>query len=122
MESTSDSEWGDSNVELEPKLDVVFLQAHVTAWLEDLDKAALDPLPTDVNDTNPFIPGCMGGKTANDVLMVKTLRCIFIISSISACTLSLFFLHHGFRQSLRSLSSIQQNRFPTHTFICDRLR
>jgi hypothetical protein len=73
MESTSELEleYGDSNDEVEPKLDVVSLQARVTAWLEDLDKDALDPLPADVNDISPFIPGCMGGMTANDVLMVK---------------------------------------------------
>ena len=73
MQTTPESECGsDSNIELESKLDVVSLWARVAAWLEDLDKEALDPLPPDmVNDTNPFMPGYMGGMTANDVLMVK---------------------------------------------------
>jgi len=42
----------DSN---EPNLDVASLQARVAAWLEDLDKEALDPLPADKNDTKPFM-------------------------------------------------------------------
>ena len=73
MESTPESECGGSNKELERNLDVVSLQARVIAWLEDLDKEVLDPLPADMNDTKPFIPGCMGGMTANDILMVKGL-------------------------------------------------
>ncbi len=73
LESTPESECGGSNDELGPKLDVVSVQAIVAAWLEDLDKGALDPLPADMNDTKPFIPGCMGGMTANDILMVKGL-------------------------------------------------
>jgi hypothetical protein len=71
MQSTPVSELECDNSNDELKLDVVSLQARVTAWLEDLDKHALDPLPADVNDTRPFIPGCMGGMTANDILMVK---------------------------------------------------
>lgn len=73
MQTTPELECGsDSNDEPEPKLDVVSLRARVAAWLEDLDKEPLDLLPVDMlNDTSPFIPGCMGGMTANDVLMVK---------------------------------------------------
>ena len=56
MQSTPESELecDNSNDELKPKLDVVSLQARVTAWLEDLDKRALDPLPADVNDTTIY--------------------------------------------------------------------
>jgi hypothetical protein len=73
METSPDSEYGNSNDELETKLYLVSLQARVAAWLEDLDEEALDPLPADVTDTRPFIPGCIGGMTANDILMVKGL-------------------------------------------------
>ena len=73
MESTPESYCGGFNDELGPKLVAVSLQRRVASWLEDLDKHALDPLPADINDAEPFIPGCMGGMTANDVLMVKGL-------------------------------------------------
>lgn len=72
MESTPE-ECGGSNDKLGPKLDVVSLQVRVAAWLEGLDMEALDPLPADMTDTKPFIPGSMGGMTANDILMVKGL-------------------------------------------------
>jgi hypothetical protein len=73
MESTPESDCGGSNDELGPKLDVVPFQARVAAWLEDLDQEVLDPLSSDIYDTKPFIPGCMGGMTTNDILMVKGL-------------------------------------------------
>ncbi len=70
MQTISESECdNDSNDELEPKLDVV---CRFEAWSEDLDKEPLDPLPADTaNDSNPFIPGCMGSMTVNYVLIVK---------------------------------------------------
>jgi hypothetical protein len=60
-----------SSDRLESKLDVS-LQARVAAWLEDVGKETLDPLP-DMNDTGPFTPGVIGGMTMNDILMVKGL-------------------------------------------------
>jgi len=73
LESTPESECGGCNDELGPKLDVVSLQTCVAAWLEGLDMEALDPLPADMDNPKPFIPGSMGGMTANDILMVKGL-------------------------------------------------
>jgi len=61
----------DSNDESEAKVDLISLQASVGAWLEDTEKEDLDPLPVDVNDTDPFIPGVIGGMSMNDILMVK---------------------------------------------------
>jgi len=69
MESHSDTV--DSNDESEAKVDLVSLQASVGAWLEDTEKEVLYPLPVDVNDTDPFIPGSIGGMSMNDILMVK---------------------------------------------------
>jgi hypothetical protein len=61
-----------SSDRLESKLDVS-LQARVAAWLEDVGKETLDPLP-DMNDTGPFTPGVIvGGMTTNDILMLKGL-------------------------------------------------
>jgi len=74
MECTPEPECGGSNEKLGPKLDDVISLA---AWLEDLDKEALGLLPGDMNDTKPFIPGCMGGMTINDVVMVKGPSCTF---------------------------------------------
>jgi hypothetical protein len=55
--------------ESEAKVDLVSLRASVRAWLEGIEKE--DPLPVDVNDTDPFIPGVIGGMSMNDILMVK---------------------------------------------------
>ncbi len=61
----------DSNDDSEATVDLVSLQASVGAWLEDTEKEDLDPLPVDMNDTDRFIPGVMGGMSVNDILMVK---------------------------------------------------
>lgn len=61
----------DSADESKAKVDLIPLQASVGAWLEDIEKEDLDPLPADVNDTDPFIPGVVGGMSVNDILMVK---------------------------------------------------
>ena len=73
MESTPESECGGCNDGLGPELDLVSLQARVAACLEGLDMEALDPLSAAMNNPKPFIPGSMGGMTANDILMVKGL-------------------------------------------------
>ena len=70
MESVH-SDTVDSGDKSEAKVDLVSLQASVGAWLEDIEKEDLDPLPVDVNDTDPFIPGVIGCMSVNDILMVK---------------------------------------------------
>ena len=70
MEGTH-SDTIDSGDESEAKVDLVSLRASVRAWLEDIEKEVLDPLPVDVNDTDSFIPGVIGGMSMNDILMVK---------------------------------------------------
>lgn len=77
----------DSNDELEFRVDLVSLQASVGAWLEDT-KEDLDPLPVDVNDTDPFIPGVIGGMSVNDILMVK--GHIDPLVYVQFCNLSLY--------------------------------
>jgi hypothetical protein len=44
---------------------VVSLRVRVGTWLEDINKEALDLL-SDVNYTDPFVPGFAGGMTVND--------------------------------------------------------
>jgi hypothetical protein len=70
IESTH-SDTDDLNDESEAKVDLISLRASVGAWLEDTEKEDLDPLPVDVNDTDPFVPGVIGGMSTNDILMVK---------------------------------------------------
>ena len=55
----------DSDDQSEAKVDLVSLRASVRAWLEDIEKEDLDPLP------DPFIPGVIGCMSVNDILMVK---------------------------------------------------
>ena len=61
----------DSDDESEAKVNLVSLRVSVGAWLEDIEKEDLDPLPVDVNDTDPFIPGIIGCMSVNDILMVE---------------------------------------------------
>jgi hypothetical protein len=73
LSGSMDSEVTRSDTDHNSDDDMLDIEASVAAWLEDIDKEALEPLPIDVNDTAPFARGSIGGMTVNDILMVKGL-------------------------------------------------